>query len=86
MSVDVEHVRPPVLPRNELVAFIAEQEGRIGDAYRLTEQGLSARAIGDELNVESFRRMVGRMQEVPGDSILPGVVTDYALAVMPWEA
>ena len=54
MSVDVEHVQPPVLPRDELAAFIAEQEGRIGDVYRLTEPGLSARAIADELNVETY--------------------------------
>ena len=63
MSVDVEHVQPLVFPRDELAAFIAEQEGRIGDVYRLTQQ-----AIGHELYVEELQadaELVGSLQEVP---------------------
>ena len=41
----------PRTPREELSDFIARQEGRIGDVYNLTQEGLDARAIADRLNV-----------------------------------
>lgn len=38
-------------PRQELSEFIAGQEGRIGDVYNLSREGLDARGIADSLNV-----------------------------------
>ncbi|MFC8596831.1 GIY-YIG nuclease family protein [Isoptericola sp. NPDC057191] len=40
-------------PREELAEFIAAQEGRIGDVFTLTGEGLSAREIADRLNVDT---------------------------------
>lgn len=40
-------------PREELAEFISLQEGRIGDVFNLTQEGLDARAIADRLNVET---------------------------------
>lgn len=39
--------------RDALAEFIATQEGRIGDVYNLTREGLDARGIADRLDVDS---------------------------------
>lgn len=44
---------PALTPREELAEFISQQEGRIGDVFNLTQEGLDARAIADRLNVET---------------------------------
>ncbi|WP_179275449.1 GIY-YIG nuclease family protein [Rhodococcoides fascians] len=44
---------PEPAPREELADFISQQEGRIGDVFNLTQEGLDARAIADRLNVET---------------------------------
>lgn len=40
-------------PRDELADFIGRQDSRIGDVFRLSQQGLDARAIADRLNVDT---------------------------------
>lgn len=54
-EVDFSRLHPetaePLSPRAELGAFIAAQDDRTGDVYRLTQRGLDARAIADELDV-----------------------------------
>lgn len=43
----------PLSPRQELAEFIAGQEGRIGDVYMLTQEGLNAKQIAERLNVDT---------------------------------
>ncbi|GAA1740488.1 hypothetical protein GCM10009809_40000 [Isoptericola hypogeus] len=49
---DVEPERP-LTPREELAEFVAGQEGRIGDVFTLTGDGLGARDIAERLNVDT---------------------------------
>ncbi|MGF0117439.1 GIY-YIG nuclease family protein [Promicromonospora sp. Marseille-Q5078] len=52
IDADTELARV-LAPREELAEFIADQEGRIGDIFTLTSEGLGAKDIAERLNVDT---------------------------------
>ena len=49
-SVQAETLGAPT-PRDEIAALLSSHEGRLGDVYRLTEEGLTPEQIAERLNV-----------------------------------
>ena len=74
-TADIEPDEWPTLPpREELAVFIAEQEGRFGEAYRLWQQRPDARWIADQQNVATSG-YVSNLRQAWGavlDGVIPG--------------
>jgi hypothetical protein len=60
----------PGSPRGELERLIETDEGRIGDVYRLSREGLTPQQIADRLNVASYAFVYNNRRQI--EAILDG--------------
>ncbi|MEO6533824.1 MAG: GIY-YIG nuclease family protein [Pseudolysinimonas sp.] len=59
-----------LVPRQEIEQLLESDEGRIGDVYRLTKDGLSPQEIADRLNVASYAFVYNNRRHI--DAVLDG--------------